>query len=188
MKSEDPARKETRFGVFFGRSPIPGQSGVGGHLYLAFIGLFLALLGGSFVLILGRGYLRAKETRNWPIHSAVIVVSAVGERKTGDIPTDYFHELVYEYQVEGKFYRAERIKRRENPHFKEEAKIAPAVEQWPVGKKVEAFVNPEDPTEAVLDHETKAPGYSIWFPGLFLVGGLVVFMKACSNMFRNTSV
>ncbi|MFT6864537.1 MAG: hypothetical protein ACJAVK_003105 [Akkermansiaceae bacterium] len=159
------------------------EKGIGGYLYLAFIGLALALLGGLFVFILGRGYLRAKETREWPTHAAVIMVSAIGERNLGkDIPTEYTHELVYEYQVDEKFYRAERVKRRANPYFKEEAKIAPAVARWPVGKQVEAFVNPRDPSEVVLDHETKAPGYSIWFPGLFLVGGAVVFGKALVKM------
>jgi hypothetical protein len=41
-----------------------------------------------------------------------------------------------------------------------------------------AFVNPHDPTEVLIEHETKAPGYSIWFPALFLLGGLVVFFRA----------
>ena len=56
------------------------------------------------------------------------------------------------------------------------------MERWPVGKQVEAFVNPKAPKEAVLDHETKAPGYSIWFPGLFLVGGLGILGKSLSKM------
>jgi hypothetical protein len=48
--------------------------------------------------------------------------------------------------------------------------------------KVEAYVNPDDPTEALLEHETKAPGYSIWFPAWFLVGGLMVFFRALLNI------
>lgn len=140
------------------------------------------------MFILGRGYLRAKETREWPTYPAVVIVSAIGERTLGkDIPTEYTHELVYEYRVDEKFYRAEKLKRRDNPYFKDEAKIAPVVALWPVGKQVEAFVNPDDPTEAVLDHETMAPGYSIWFPGLFLVGGLVVLGKSLSNMILRKS-
>lgn len=155
------------------------KQGIGGFLYLAFIGLALAILGGAFVLILGRGYLRAKETREWPTVPAVVMVSQVGERQLGqDVPREYTHELIYEYRFEDKVYRGERLKRRDNPFFKEEAKILPEVERWKVGSQVEAFVNPGDPEEALLEHETKAPGYSIWFPGLFLVGGLGVFGRA----------
>ncbi len=153
------------------------KQGIGGYLYLAFIGLALAVMGGFFVFVLGRGYLRAKETRDWPGHPAVVVVSEVGDRKIGKAK-EYCHELVYEYQVEGKFYRGERLKRRENPYLKKESKILPSVERFPVGSKVEAYVNPKDPSEALLEHETKAPGYSIWFPALFLVGGLMVFVRA----------
>ena len=95
---------------------------------------------------------------------------------------EYCHKLVYEYQVEGESYRGERVKRRENPYLKKESKILPSVERFIVGSKMEAFVNPDDFTEAVLEHETKAPGYSIWFPGLFLVGGLMVFFRAILKM------
>ena len=153
------------------------KQGIGGYLYLAFIGLALAVMGGFFVFVLGRGYLRAKETRDWPGHPAVVVVSEVGDRKIGKAK-EYCHELVYEYQVEGKFYRGERLKRRENPYLKKESKILPSVERFPAGSKLEAYVNPKDPSEALLEHETKAPGYSIWFPALFLVGGLMVFVRA----------
>jgi len=162
------------------------KQGIGGHLYLAFIGLALMILGGAFVLILGRGYLRAKETREWDQVPAVIVVSQVGERSLGpSIPNEFTHELVYEYQVGEVLYRGERLQRRENPYFKEEAKILPEVERWKVGSKVEVFVNPKNPEEALLEHETKAPGYSIWFPGLFLIGGLGVFLRSLYRMFRN---
>ncbi len=161
------------------------KQGIGGFLYLAFIGLALAIIGGVFVAILWRGYSRAKETREWPKVPAVVVVSQVGERQLGrDVPKEYTHELIYEYRIDGEFYRSEKLKRRENPFFKEKAKVAPEAGRFPVGSKLEAFVNPNDPKEAVVEHETKAPGYSIWFPGLFLVGGLGVFVRAVSKMLR----
>lgn len=157
--------------------------GIGGYLYLAFIGLALAVMGGFFVFVLGRGYLRAKETRKWPGHPAVVVVSEIADRQIGKA-REYSHNLIYEYRIDGQFYRGERIKRRENPYLKNESKILPSVERFPVGSKVEAFVNPEDPNESLLEHETMAPGYSIWFPALFLVGGMMVFVRALLK-FRN---
>jgi len=160
------------------------KQGIGGYLYLAFIGLALAVLGGAFVLILGRGYLRAKETRGWEKVPAVVVVSQIGERRLGrDVPVEFTHELVYEYELDGKIYRHDRLMRRENPYFKEEGKIAPEVERLKVGSRVQAYVNPENPGVAVLEHDTRAAGYSIWFPGLFLVGGLGVFGRALFKMF-----
>ncbi|YCM43245.1 DUF3592 domain-containing protein [Verrucomicrobiaceae bacterium 227] len=160
------------------------KQGIGGLVYLAGIGLALAAMGGLFVAILGRGYLRASETREWSTVPAVVIESRLGERKLGrTVPVEYFHELVYEYRFEEKFYRGERTKRRKNPYLKEKAGVQAEVDRWKVGMKTEALVNPEDPEEAVLEHDTKAAGYSIWFPGLFLVGGLGVFFRALSKMF-----
>jgi len=160
------------------------KQGIGGLVYLAFIGLALAVMGGIFVAILGRGYLRASETRDWPKVPAVVIESKLGERKLGNsVPLEYFHELVYEYRFEEEFYRGERTKRRKNPFLKEKTGVQAEVDRWKVGMKTEVWVNSENPEEAVLEHDTKAPGYSIWFPGLFLVGGLGVFFRAVSKMF-----
>lgn len=159
------------------------KAGTGGYLYLMMIGLALAVLGGIFVVILGQGYLRARETLDWPGHPAEVVQSSVAERQLGPkVPKEFTHELIYRYEVDGKRHYGDRVKRRENPFFKDRAKVEAWVREWPVGREVEAFVNPDDPGEALLEHETRAPGYSIWFPALFLVGGLVIVGKALSGL------
>jgi hypothetical protein len=40
------------------------------------------------------------------------------------------------------------------------------------------YVNPSDPTIAILKHGTRAALYSIWFPLLFVVGGLGIAWTA----------
>lgn len=182
--TEDPRRGKSWFFWWKRGEAVPAKGGIGGYLYLAFIGLALAAMGGVFVALLGRGYLRASETREWPKVPAVVIESRLGERKLGSsVPLEYFHELVYEYRFEEKFYRGERTKRRENPFLKEKTGVQAEVDRWKVGMKTEAWVNPKDPKEAVLEHDTKAPGYSIWFPGLFLVGGLGIFLRAIMKIF-----
>jgi hypothetical protein len=42
----------------------------------------------------------------------------------------------------------------------------------------ECFVNPKNPQLAVLKPDSLAPGYSIWFPGLFMIAGLGIGMNA----------
>ena len=94
----------------------------GGLIYLSLIGLLLAIIGGIFVVWLGQGYLSAQETRSWEKVSAEIIESKIGERKLGpSVSKEFCHDLVYEYQYEGKFYRGTRMKRRENPFFKEQS-------------------------------------------------------------------
>jgi hypothetical protein len=39
-------------------------------------------------------------------------------------------------------------------------------------------VNPAEPSFAILKTDSLAPGYSIWFPALFVVGGLGITFRA----------
>jgi hypothetical protein len=39
-------------------------------------------------------------------------------------------------------------------------------------------VNPADPAVAVLRIDSRAPGYSLWFPALFVVGGVGIVVGA----------
>ena len=50
--------------------------------------------------------------------------------------------------------------------------------EFPPGKMTTCRVNPRDPDFAVLKPDSLAPGYSIWFPGLFVVGGLGIALRA----------
>lgn len=169
--------------------PVPPPSEIGGYLYLALIGLTLAILGAVFVASLWRGYVRAVETREWSTVPAVIVISEIEERQLGvNIPTEYTHKLSYEYVVDGESYLGERSKRRKNPFYKEKAKIQAEVEKWPVEAEVSSYVNPDDANESVLAHDTKAPGYSIWFPALFFVGGMGVFLKSLKSIFSKNII
>lgn len=161
------------------------RAGRGGYIYLAFIGAALAVIGGVFVVILARGYVKAKETLDWPVVEGTVVRSRVKERSLGPgVPTEYTHDLLFEYRHEGKSYQGDRVKRRDNPYFKEKAKAERWMVDWPEGEEVEVFVDPANPAFAVLDHDTRAAGYTIWFPGVFLVGGLVVLGRAILGLSR----
>jgi len=130
-------------------------------------------MGGIFMAWLWKGYQGARETRTWPEVSAVIMESAVQERILGpSIPTEYSLKLTYEYPYAGKSYLGEQLKIRENPWSKERAKAEVLSKKFRLGQAVIAYVNPEAPEIAILEHETKASLYSIWFPALFVIGGL----------------
>lgn len=165
--------------VWFGGKQDRMKATTGGQIYLGLIGLGLAAIGGLFVFLLGQGYLRAVETRGWNEVAAVVLVSDVRERQLSpEVPPEFTHEIVYEYRINGKFHRGERTKTRENPFYKNRDQVLAERDRWPVGKEVTARVNPSRPEQALLEHETKAPGYSIWFPALLLVGGLVIVARS----------
>ncbi len=167
-----------RRGVYATALSVKTQN-LGGKLYLVFIGLAVAGMGGIFVAWLWKGYASARETRQWQEVSATVLESAVQDRVLGpQIPREYSLKLMYEYPFNGKSYLGERLKLRENPWAKEKARAKGIAEQFRIGQEVTAYVNPADPSQAVLQHETKAPLYSIWFPCLFVIAGLGIAVKA----------
>lgn len=160
-----------------------------GSFYLILIGLALALIGGIFVWLLGRSYLEARATRQWPTTEAMILQSGVEERKLGrDVATEYRQELLFGYVLQGKSYTGERFGRRENPWGKSRDVAQAEADRYPVGSRFPVHVNPENPSQAVLEHDTQAAGYSIWFPALFVVGGLGIVVATMGKLRRKNPV
>lgn len=167
------------------------EKSIGGSIYLIFIGLAVAVMGVIFVALLYKSYVEAKETRSWAKVDATIIESAVAERQfSKETAKEYSLKLLYEYRYDGESNFGANLKRRENPWYRNRDKITAVVEAYPVGMSTVAFVNPElpeeakEPREALLMHETKAGGYSIWFPGLFVIGGLGIVFRAGWQIFR----
>jgi len=155
------------------------KQNLGAQIYLIFIGLAVAVMGGIFVSLLWKGYLKAKETRSWNEVPALVQELSVKERYgSASIPREYSVDLTYVYTLGDQVYIGKRLRLRENPWYKERAKVDAQMSQWRVGQEVIAYVDPENPDVAVVEHEPKAPGYSIWFPSLFVIGGLGIIMRA----------
>jgi hypothetical protein len=56
-------------------------SGKAGRWFLVFTGMALVLIGGVFVWLMARSFLRAQEMRTWPEVECVILVSELEERR-----------------------------------------------------------------------------------------------------------
>ncbi len=157
----------------------PKTRQTGGIIFLIIIGLLLALVGSFFTWIMWRSYSRAQDMRSWPAVEAIILRSELEERKIGPaVPSDFRVGLLYAYQYEGEGYESENYTWRDNPWSKKLEKAQVVIDQFPEGEIVNAYVNPENPHKAVLKFDTKAPGYSIWFPIIFVLGGLGIIYGA----------
>ena len=161
------------------------KEGVAGSIYLIGIGLLLALSGAVFTWLLGSGFVLARGMDDWQEIPCLILESEIRERKIGpEVPMEYRLGLLYGYEFEGKPYSSESYDLRGNAWVKDLQRVSPLVAKLPVRSEQTCWVNPEQPEEAVLKKETKAPGYSIWFPILFVVGGLGIVTKALVSLFR----
>lgn len=155
-------------------------STLGGRIFLVALGLILAALGGIFVWLMGRSYLRAHDMRAWPEVQCVILSSELEERRHDpDSPMEYRQDISFGYEWKGTSHTGDHLTLRGSPWSSNRAEIESRVAGFPVGKSITCRVDPTHPDVAVLAPDSLAPGYSIWFPALFVIGGLGISIRAC---------
>ena len=143
------------------------------------LGFAVAGIGAVFTALMWDSFQRASAMHAWPQAEAVILSSEIEERKHDEYSAkEYRVKLLYGYEWKGEAKTGERIVARGNPWAKERARAERQLEMFPEGMKTMTFVNPAHPDFAVLKPDTKAAGYSIWFPLLFVVGGLGISVRA----------
>ena len=150
-----------------------------GRWYLAILGLVLAFIGGVFILLMGRSFLRAFEMRGWPEVPCVILSSEVGERRHDEnSPQEYRHDLSFGYTWKGEARTGDHLTLRGSPWSSNRGLAEARAAEYPVGMASTCHVNPVAADLAVLKMDSLAPGYSIWFPALFVIGGLGITLRA----------
>jgi hypothetical protein len=141
--------------------------------------LLLALAMMPFGLALPR-YLRAKRSTKWPVAQGVITVSRlqVGyvKRMKG-----YRGEIRYQYRVGSTDYNGSRLSF-ERVHLAVEDAWQKVIDDYPVGKTVNVYYDPEEPSFAVLEPGLigeLAPLYqtNLGFLVLFGAGLLIALYK-----------
>ena len=154
-------------------------------IFLVLLGLCISAVGGIFTILMWRSYQGAVEQRAWPQVEAVVLSSEAEEWQHDEFsPKEYRLKILYGYEWEGGRKTGERYGYRGNPYYNKRNKIDALVEDFSAGDKIRVFVNPADPDFAIVKPDSKAPGYSIWFPMLFVVGGLGISGRAVWKAMR----
>lgn len=138
---------------------------------MTLMGGILLVSGLGFTWGLIHAFQRAQITRSWIETPCTIIASGVVERQFSEnSPVTWASGLEYRYQFNGVPRVGTKIRRVEGatPH-RERAEAKQA--KYPPGLQTVCYVNPDDPAEAVLEHDTRAALYSLWWPLLFAVGG-----------------
>ena len=158
------------------RRPAASQ---GGRWFLVALGLSVAVIGGIFVCLLGRSYLRAREMRTWPETACVILTSDIEQRiHDPQSPPEFRHNVSFGYEWQGAPRTGDHLSLRGSAWSSKRDLIAKRQAEYPEGSTTTCRIDPANPDFAVLKPDSLAPGYSIWFPGLFVVGGLGIALRA----------
>ncbi|MBX3743394.1 MAG: DUF3592 domain-containing protein [Akkermansiaceae bacterium] len=149
------------------------------RLYLAAIGLSLALMGGVFFWLMWRSFDRARHMQSWPEVRCVIIESKAEERRIDpNSPAEYRVNVTYGYEFNGQARTGDHMTWRGNPWTSKPDVIQERLDAFKEGTSTTCRVDPQNPDFSVLKPDTKAPGYSIWFPALFVAGGLGITVRA----------
>lgn len=148
-------------------------------MFLACIGLSTAAVGGLFVWLLAASYLNAKAMRTWPEVPCTILLSSIEERQHDPhSPREYSHKVLFGYETGGESYTSGLLTLRGSQWSTKRDTAASSLEKYPEGARLTCRVSPTTPHTAVLKPDSLAPGYTLWFPSLFVIGGLVMAIRA----------
>lgn len=150
-----------------------------GRLYLIAIALLLMAAGGVFFWLMWRSYDRAADQRDWVEVECQIIESGLSMRQiSANVRPEYRFSVFYVYQYEGKGYSSKQYSFRGSPWSSNEKKAQKLADKFPKDEASLCYVNPADPESAVLKRDSKGAGYSLWFPLIFVVGGLGMIIGA----------
>lgn len=152
----------------------PAQS----RAFLVGLGLLLAFIGAGFCYWLGKSYSRIQAVDAWPEVRCVVLRSEVEEfLPVRNVAPRYRVKIDYYYEYNGRSWHSARVRSRERA-----TAVKTRAEAWqaryPTGTETVCYVRPDDPSFAILEKDSKAVIYTIWFPGLFVVAGLGMAVQA----------
>jgi Protein of unknown function (DUF3592) len=117
--------------------------------------------------------------RSWPEVACVILSSEVEERRNdANSAREFRQDLTYGFEWQGAARTGDQLTLRGSPWTSKQQLIKARVAEYPVGSRTVCHVNPSNPELSVLKTDSLAPGYSIWFPALFVIGGLGITLRA----------
>lgn len=152
------------------------------------MGSFLIAAGLFFAWRMWLSYEKAQVTRRWAQVPCRIVSSrVVSERPTPNSAPAHRMEVRYEYGQGGTTHHSTRIRQVEAAPSQHLEDVRQKQQNYPPGSSQVCFVNPAAPDEAVLEHASRAALYSIWFPLLFVAGGVGMVRGALRRNVQQSS-
>lgn len=147
-----------------------------------FFGLFIAAAGAVFFALMWRAFERARAMEHWQRVPCLILESRIEEKvELPNAPVSYLPLVRYRFDLDGRPHESTRLRWGETKSTRP-GRMEKLLAPFPPGAETVCYQNPADATDTVLIPEKRTPVYSIWFPGLFVVGGLGL---AISAIFRN---
>lgn len=154
-------------------SSSPAKRGTPWGCLLIFGLIFVTVACGGLVAMIGVPLFKSIQVQRWEERIALVLKSEVVTNRDDD-GSVYRPEISFEYEYQGKKYRSSNWSTGfASSSFKGAAQSV--VDRFPVGSEHPCFVNPDDPSQAVLDRSFQKSNLFALFMLVFLIvgGGLM---------------
>lgn len=176
----DIGRMKSKYGKSAGTQSVAGRSQAkqfAGKWLLRVLGFGFSAVGllATWFILVGP-VMQIQRAKSWmPVPGTVVASRVVAHRGTDS--TTYRVEMRYEYEVDGRTLRGDRYHFMTGSSSGRSGKQA-IVDAHPPGKEITVYVNPADPSDAVVER-----GYptELWFgliPLAFCVAGAAMFVAS----------
>lgn len=137
---------------------------------LLLVGLMFVLIGGGIGwFAFARPVLKIQQARSWSAVPCEIVSSRVKSHRSSD-GTTYSVEITYRYEFAGRTYTSDRYKFMGGSSSGRSGK-AKVVARYPPGSQATCYVDPADPSEAVIERGYTADLLFGLIPMVFVLAG-----------------
>ena len=151
---------------------------IASRLWGAALGLMLAAAGALICWYLWLAYQDAKLTDHWVRTPCEVIANHVDDSQVNQHGMPKFKLLIsYRYEFDGELRVSDKVRRSPLTSSSPE-KIDKWLEKYPIGLKTTCLVNPDDANEAILKPNSKAALYTMWFPAMFLIGGIGIALRS----------
>jgi hypothetical protein len=147
-----------------------GPSGIGGRLLGSLFFLVFLGMGLLFCFFIGREVYLNVQCRSWQPVECVILRSEVTEERKSESP--YAFAVGYEYQWQGRTYSSDKWSRQRTA-FSEFSKAQALANTYKLDTRATCYVNPANPSEALLQRPTLWIGLLILLPLVFVAVGVI---------------
>ncbi len=137
-----------------------------------YLGWLFSFIG--FAIIIQQQYLKrkAKASLSWPSVEGEILSSQVIHRSSHNQGSTYRAEVVYEYTVKARRHKGKNVCLNYDVGTGDRGRAEERCAQYPVGRAVSVFYNPNKPADACLERRADTPIFFLIIAAAFLFFGL----------------
>lgn len=136
------------------------------------LGWLFSVLGGAIIIQQQFLKQKARASQSWPTVEGTILQSQVIHNSGYNQGSTYRAEIVYEYKVRARRYKGKNVCLSYDVGTGDRGRAERRCAQYPVGRAVSVYYNPDKPVDACLEQRVDAPEFFIYIAAAFLFFGL----------------